>query len=302
MDRSGSASPGAVRVFLNPYAGGEKPTGPEELARILEREGVTADVEVIRPEDLARRVAEEAPGRRLIAVAGGDGSHATAAAALLGSDTALAPIPTGRLNHFARRAGIDSIATAAAAIRQGHRQTISVGRVAGEVFLDTAVIGGYRDFVRGRERLRPWLTTWPAAAVSALLVLLRWPRVLVSIRVPGAEREVRTPFLWVGVGRNSFPAPHEAPLASGGREALQLVILPGGRVAGARLAGALLRYPLRGERALEGGTAKVLHPPWIAIRSPDPIPLVLDGEPRVVNPPVRLELASMALRLVVPRY
>lgn len=299
MEGSGSAPPVAVRVFLNPYAGGENPTSPEDLARSLEREGVAADVEVVRPEDLARRIAEEIPGRRLIAVAGGDGSHATAAAALLDSETALAPIPTGRLNHFARRAGLDSVATAAAAIREGHRRTVSVGRSADDVFLDTAVIGGYRDFVRVRERLRPRLTTWPAAAVSALLVLLRWPRVPVSVRVPGAELGVRTAFLWVGVGRDSFPEPHEAPLAME-EDALQLVILPGGRLAGARFAAGLLRYPVRGDRALERGPADVSHPDWIEIHSAHPIPVVLDGEPRFMDPPVRLELAPMALQLMVP--
>lgn len=288
-----------ARVLVNPHAGGVSATDPDQLTRQLEEGGVTAEIENVDPSDLAERVVAW-PDRSLIAVAGGDGSHRTAAGALLGSTTALAPVPTGRLNHFARRAGMETVDRAARAIRDGDYTTIPVGSVGGQVFLDTAVVGAHTEFIRLREKLRPVLTNWPAAALASLLVLARWPRVELTIRTPDQSFPVRTAMLWVGAGRNSFPAPHEAPLPSPG-DPLQVVILTGGRTAVAPLAGSLLRYHLRGRRFTDSRRMTVLEVPWIELDSPGPIPLALDGEPRLLEPPVRVDLGDRTLRVVVPR-
>lgn len=293
--------PRPLLVLLNPHAGGVRTTDPDELAGRLKDEGVPAQVEAVEPEELASRIEEVRAGRSAVAVAGGDGSHAAAARVLLGSDTALVPIPTGRLNHFARRAGIDTVPAAAAAIRGGRQTSISVGRLDGRMFLNTAVVGAYGEFVEVREKLRPWLTTWPAAGLSALRILARWPRAQLSVRVPDAQVETRTAMLWVGVGRNSFPEPHRAPLAAGPQASLQLVILRGGRRSAPRLIRSLLRYRRIGHHAMEGEGLEVHHPRWIELHSPDPIPLVLDGEPQTVASPMRLGLEPDALRLIVPR-
>lgn len=301
LDTTGDTTTAPLLVLLNPYAGGVGRHDPNVLARRLEEEGVIAEVEAVEPEELESRVAREKDHRSMMGVAGGDGSHAAAAGALLGSDTALVPIPTGRLNHFARRAGMATVEQTAAAIRGGHQTSISIGRLDDRVFLDTAVVGAYGDFVDLRERLRPWLTNWPAATVSGLIFLARWPRVEVTVRIPGAELETRSVLVWTGVGRDSFPEPHEAPLAVEEDAALQLVILRGGRRAAGGLLISLLRYRWRGHRALEGNRLEVHHPRWIELESPGPIGIVLDGEPQVVEPPVRLTLEPRALRLIVPR-
>lgn len=287
-----------VHVLLNPKAGARAPTDPADLTRTLASAGVIADVEAIDPTALAGRV-RACSGRSLVAVAGGDGSHRTAASALLGAIAALAPIPTGRLNHFARRAGLDTVGAAAEAIRGGHRASIPLGRVGGEVFLDTAVVGAYPGFIRLRERLRPALSTWPAAAIASLLVLARWPRAPITVRSPNHEVRVQTAMLWVGVGRNSFPAPHEAPLPSVG-DVLQVVLLTGGRRAAVGLTRALIRYHRSGRRPIPGSDMAVHHVPWIELDSAGPIPIALDGEPRSLEPPLRLDLAPEPLRLVVP--
>lgn len=284
-----------LRVLLNPHAGG-RTLDPEDLRRELESEGVPALVEAVDPVDLGERVS--ACSDPLIGIAGGDGSQRTAAAALVGSGRTLAAIPTGRLNHFARRAGIDTIPAAAQAIRAGRSERVSVGRVNGKVFLNTAVVGAYGDFVNVRERLRPVLSTWPAAGIGAFLVFLRWPRVTTSVRTPDHELDCRTAMLWVGVGRDSFPEPHEAPRSAGG-DALQVVVLPGGRSAAVGLATALLRYRFRGRDALAGESMEMFHAPWIEVESGGAVPIVLDGEPRILEPPVRLAIEANALRLVV---
>lgn len=296
-DENRSADP--VRVLLNPRAGGGTRTDPERLASTLASAGVTAEVEAVDPGELARRV-RACSDRSMLAVAGGDGSHRTAASGLVGGSTALAPIPTGHLNHFARRAGLATVAAAGAAIRDGHQVSIPLGRVGGEVFLDTAVVGAYPDFIQVRERLRSKLTTWPAAAIAALLTLARWPRVPITIRSPHGRIRVRTAMLWVGVGRHSFPAPHEAPLPSDD-DVLQVVVLPGGRRSALKLARTLMRYHRRGPEALTGNDMTVHDLRWIELDSPTDIPIALDGEPRSMRPPLRLDLAPELLRVVVPR-
>lgn len=287
-----------VPVLLNPRAGGARGMDAAALTDRLRQLRVPARVETVAPDALPRRL-DRMAGLPLIGIAGGDGSLATAAAALLGSDTILLPIPTGRLNHFARRAGIGSVEAAAGAARDGHWKPVYVGRAASAVFLDTAVVGGYRDFVHARERLRPLLTTWPAALVAGLLAFARWRRVPLSIRTEAMDLDDRTAMLWVGLGRSSFPEPHQAPLATT-EDALDVVILPGGRAAAGALAGALLRYRLRGRRELTGGRMKVFPAPWLELDSPGPIPIVLDGEPRLLEPPVRIEFGTRPLRLAVP--
>lgn len=289
---------GTVRIVCNPAAGTGGRGGTTRLARELADAGVHAVLDLVEPTDLAEHVGR-LEGAPMIAVAGGDGSMGTAAAALLGSDTALVPIPTGRLNHFARRLGVDSVPAGAAALASGRERRVAVGRADGAVFLNTAVIGAYADFVRLRERLRPLLTNWPAAACAAALVLGRRPSLAVTVRTPDRELRCRTTFLWVGVGRDSFPAPHEAPPAGPG-DTLEVVLLEGGRRAALGLAWRVFRSRFGEGRAPSHRSADVFHTPWIEVGASRPVPITLDGETRWMTPPVRLRLEPGALRVRTP--
>jgi diacylglycerol kinase family enzyme len=285
-------------VLMNARAGLARPAGEVALARALAGEAVKAVIEEVAPGRLADRL-ERLRGRPMVGVAGGDGTQRTAARVLTGSGTVLVPFPTGRLNHFARRLGLDTLKAAAAAARRGVVRTLPVGRANGRVFINTAVTGAYPRFVRVRERLRPFLTSWPAAGAATLHGLALWPRVRLVVRSPATALECHTAMLWVGVGSGSYPAPHEAPVPRGD-DALEVVILRGG---GRRLALPLLTatalHRLGHPRALER-TAHLQLVPWIHLEADRPIPIALDGEPRLLHPPVTLRYEADALRVIAP--
>ena len=96
------------------------PGGRYEIVLKLE----VADVRTVAAGELGSEAAAAArAGRGLLGVAGGDGSMQAAASVLAGGGTVLAPLPTGTLNHFARRLGTPDLATAATAIAAGATRT-----------------------------------------------------------------------------------------------------------------------------------------------------------------------------------
>jgi diacylglycerol kinase family enzyme len=286
-----------LTILMNAHAGlGRR--GPEiELAKALAAHGITAVIEPVEPRRLAARVANLA-GRPTLGVAGGDGTQRTAARVLVGSGTTLVPFPTGRLNHFARRLGLDTIDRVAASVAEGRVRSVAVGRVNDHVFVNTAVVGSYPGLVKTRERLRPFLTTWPAAAIASLYQLARWAPVTLVVRTPDAERECRTTMFWVGIGKGSFPAPHEAPVTTAAGD-LEIVVLPGtSRLAAVRLVRALAGIK-RGRPPSASGL-NVIHTRSVEVHSHRSLPIALDGEPRWLDPPLRFRFEPDALRVVAP--
>lgn len=289
--------PGPLPVLLNAQAGARRQADEDRIVRILAEHGVTASIEAVEPRDLVSSLRRLAGGE-MVGIAGGDGTLRTAARALAGSSTAMVPFPTGTLNHFARRLGIDSIEAAAAAVRAGRSQALPVGRVNDHVFLNTAVIGSYPRLVELRQRMQPYVTKWPAAALASAVLLARWPQVRLTARMPDAELDALTAMFWVGVGRGSFPAVHESPVPDP-RDTLEAVVLPGtGRRAAFVLMAALIRQRLGNGTAVERAM-DVIRAPWFEIDAERAVPIALDGEPRRIEPPLRISLDREALRVMV---
>jgi diacylglycerol kinase family enzyme len=303
-------------VLLNARAGSRRRADLRRVARALADHKVPAVVEAVEPHDLAAAL-ERLAGRPAVGVAGGDGTLRTAARALAGTGTALVPFPTGTLNHFARRLGIDTIEAAAQAIAASGLQagdspvpgtggverpagvvrTLPVGRANDRVFLNTAVVGGYAALVELRQRLQPFLTKWPAAALASAILFLRWPRVRLAVRGPEGALHANTPMFWVGVGRGSFPAVHESGVPES-QETLEAVVMPGaGRRRGVALTLALLRERLGDDSAVQAA-ADVVRAPWFEVDTRGRLPIVLDGEARWMRGPVRIRLEPAALWLV----
>src|SRR6202521_1931094 len=126
------------------------------------REAIAAagfELEAVEPRDLETRLKEAiSHGTKRILVAGGDGTIATAAALVARTDTELAILPGGTLNHFARDHGIPTDLGKAALIAvDGATVGADIGYINGCVFLNTSSIGSYVTFVRQRERLEKHL-------------------------------------------------------------------------------------------------------------------------------------------------
>jgi diacylglycerol kinase family enzyme len=198
----------AVPLFVNPKAGAG-PAGIEGLREKLGRDLVAP--EEVAPSQLKRRIERAvADGLEVVAVAGGDGSLHTAVNALAGSETALAVIPTGTLNNFAHRLGIDDLAVARETLADGHADWLALGSVGDELFLNTLTFGEYARTLRRREKLRPFLTKWPAAFVGFLEVVLTLRTFEIELESGDDRIKRRTPFIWAGVGIGSFPKVDES--------------------------------------------------------------------------------------------
>ena len=301
-----------IPVLVNTLAGPARGPGPVDVARAFTAEGLAAVVECPDPAALRRRVRELA-AHPVVAVAGGDGTMRSAASVLAGTDTVLAPVPTGRLNHFARRVGCGSLAAAARAARAASAggtadgvsapdsgsstsRRVPVGRAGDEIFLNTAVVGAYPSFLRLRERLRPMMGTKTAAAAAGLAVLARWPRFDLTVITPERRLHCRTPMLWIGVGRGTFPDAHEAP--HGGTDAvLEAVVVVGGRTAALRVLGSAFAGRTRDARRRGDLPGPMLHESWIRVDADAPLPVSLDGEPHLFEPPLTVRVEPGALRV-----
>ncbi len=157
----------AVTLIVNPQAGSllDNDMAPEDIAERIAALGFEVELLTGPPETLAAHI--EAALRRpgdLIAVAGGDGTITSAAAAMSGSDKILMPIPAGTLNHLARDLGIPGdIDGVIQAMRDARPTRVDVGEVNGHLFLCSSVIGfpsrigGQREHWRGRLNPVRWI-------------------------------------------------------------------------------------------------------------------------------------------------
>ena len=168
-----------MRVVLlhNPTAG-QRPAAIEQIEAELRERG--AEVEVApttRAGDgvnIARRAARS--GADVLLACGGDGTLNEAVNGLAGSPTALATLPAGTVNVWAREVGIPSDpARNAALLWEGERRTVDLGRAGDRYFLLMAGIGLDADVaaqVTGPEKRRwgPLAYLWRGIATG-----IRWP-------------------------------------------------------------------------------------------------------------------------------
>ncbi|MEO6907034.1 MAG: YegS/Rv2252/BmrU family lipid kinase [Abditibacteriaceae bacterium] len=108
----------------------------------------------------------------LVIVAGGDGALSMAANILAGSETAMAALPMGTGNTFARSIEMPlELTEAAAAIASGKIIQVDVGRVNGRVFLNSVTLGISGEIVKnldGETKARLGLLSWPARILPIL--------------------------------------------------------------------------------------------------------------------------------------
>lgn len=145
---------------------------------------------------LAQQAAEA--GARVAVAVGGDGTVNEVANGVAGSDTALAAVPGGSTNVFARALGLPRDALAATktlldAARAERRAAIGAGRLDGRLFLanagagfDAAVLVDVEAHPRLKRSLGP---LWFAAATARLTMRPRLRAAeAVRVQADGAER------------------------------------------------------------------------------------------------------------------
>ncbi|MFH0882252.1 MAG: diacylglycerol kinase family protein [bacterium] len=156
MSMGGTVDAQRVRVLFNPKSG--VGTSIEDVRYALQRhwdvDGVDLTYQVsLSKEDgiaKARRAVED--GVDTIIVLGGDGMVNSIGSVLVGTETALAVIPTGSGNGFARHFDIPlAMDRASAALKDGHRLPIDVGFLDDAPFFVTCSLAWDADLVKGFE-------------------------------------------------------------------------------------------------------------------------------------------------------
>jgi len=284
-----------IRAFVNLASGSGK-----AAREALEKAGAF-DVAPCDPGQLDRQIERAvSEGAERVVVAGGDGTVAKAAAGLVGRKTALAVVPGGTLNHFAKDHGIPTdLAKAAELSASGTTTTTDVATVNGRVFLNTSSVGAYVVFVRARERLERRFGYRLATVIAALRLLGRVHPFTVELELDGEPRRYRSALVFVGVGERKLQLPSVGGLAQNGRRGLHVIVVRGGTWA--RLVAAGLVAAFRGNDAIE---RERLADSYVVDACRIELPrqrgrVAVDGEIIEMSSPLNYRIERDALRLVV---
>jgi len=284
-----------IPAFINPAAGGA------EEARTALSGGDVFDVREIPPqelEDAIRRIVAE--GATRILVAGGDGTIATAASALLETGSELAILPGGTLNHFATDLGIPKESAEALALAtSGRARPADAALVNKRLFLNTSSVGAYVHFVKVREYLEPRFGYRIASAIAAFRILFQLRQFTVEVEVDGKRRTYRTPIVFIGVGERELKLPTLGNRIPHGKRGLHVMVVRGRSAA--RVLAIALNAVARGvttvSRTLELDSFIVDHC-TITLRRHTTI--AVDGELVSLGTPLEYHLERDAVHVVCP--
>ena len=284
-----------IRAFVNLASG-----SGEAAREALEKFGAF-DVAPCEPGQLDRQIERAVrDGAERVVVAGGDGTVAKAAAALVGKETALAVVPGGTLNHFAKDHGIPTDPVKAAELSATGGTTMTdVATVNGRVFLNTSSVGAYVVFVRTRERLERRFGYALATVIAALRLLGRVRAFTVELELDGQPRQYRSALVFVGVGERELQLPSVGGLAENGRRGLHVIVVRGGTWA--RLVAVGLVAAFRGNDAIKRDRLAdtfVVDACRIEFRRKRGR-VAVDGEIVEMSSPLNYRIERDALRLVV---
>ncbi len=304
-------APRTAKLIYNPAAG-RFPAWPfvDRARRVLEREGWDIIVLESRSGEEVERLAREAAQEecRAVFVAGGDGSVGLAAEGLAGSQTALAVLPSGTANVWAKELGLPhldwahwfALEDAARRLARGEVRSIDLGVCNGRSFLLWAGVGLDGRIINSIEPRERWEKAFAVAhfAIEAIWTSLGWTGVDLMVEALGNQWEGR--FL-LAVGSN-------VRAYAGGI----LELAPE-----AKIDDGLLDFWLIGGKSIRDAVVRATQillgthvdaPGVIHFRaaeatfdSDDTLPLHFDGEPALFAPPIQFSVRQRVLRVLTPR-
>lgn len=286
-------------IILNPHSGRGAEREADALRVAFSAIGTQAEVHVVQGPSVQDVVRGIASARLpVVGIAGGDGTISSAANALAGTDTALLPIPLGTFNHFAQRYGIPTVQAAVHAFEHAHAHHVPIGYLNDVAFLNNASCGFYPHIVRHRDRVERVLPRGVAVWVAGCLVLAKLPLMLLEVEAHGSKRRLKTPALWVGLGKNSLrlPSPGDAQ-----RDGDVLEIVTPTTQRRLSIIALMLRTMVklkRGAATPEDHSLDVLHAAHFTLNSPHRIDVGLDGEPYRFRPPLHFRYKPRGLNVL----
>jgi diacylglycerol kinase family enzyme len=284
----GARPPRRAVLFVNPWSGGGKAAKVGLAAEAADR-GIRT-VELRRGDDLEQLVRDAvAAGADGLAAAGGDGTQAIVATAAAEHGLPYACIPAGTRNHFALDLGVDrdDVVGALDAFVNGGEHLVDLGEVNGRVFVNNVSMGLYAEAVQSKgyrdAKIRTLLDTAPTALGSGSQLDLRWTSPD-GVTHPSAAT--------ILVSNNPYRLGRA--VGSGTRP----------RIDTGQLGVAVVRA---GGEDGAPGTASSLLRQWstftFQVDSTRPVPLGIDGEAVVLEPPIRFRIRPGVLRArIAPQH
>lgn len=197
-------------VLINREGGAASSAGPNLLDTVsaaFAKAGALVDIHTLPGRELHVAMERAAASHRRVVVAGGDGTIASAAQVLAGTQVELAVLPLGTLNHFARDLGIPTILDDAANLAvNGSSSPVDLGKVNERLFINNASVGLYPTMVRDRDRIRHrlHLPKWLASVPASWGTLSQMRHHRMRIDMGDGVAPIVTPLLFVGNNRYSL--------------------------------------------------------------------------------------------------
>lgn len=294
----------SLPVLINGEGGAASKAGdklPEQVTKAFAAAGSRVDIEILASDEIEHAIERAASSHRRIIVAGGDGTIAAVAQLLTGTDTELAILPLGTLNHFARDLGIPTDLKEAAKVAvSGTAKPVDVGEVNGIKFINNVSVGLYPFMVRNRDDIREhrgW-PKWLAMVPASWDALSRLPRHRLRIDMGAGDEPIVTPLLFVGNNHYSLEGG-----SVGNRDSLtdgELSVYAVSRAS--RIA--LLWFGMRamvGKADRERDFAALGDTATLTVRSSnDTLEVALDGEIRRLKLPLKFAIHPGGIQLVRP--
>jgi len=183
----------------------------ERIRQTLEAAGHSVQVDIVAGREVAAAL-EKAIARRnvdVVLAGGGDGTISTAAALLMNKKKALAILPAGTMNLFARGLSIPQTLDAALkSFADGEVMAVDMATANGQPFVHQFSIGMHARMVQLREKMdfASRLGKIHASVRAAWATIKRPPALRVSLTVGKAEIVTRT--TGIGISNNLFGEGH----------------------------------------------------------------------------------------------
>lgn len=186
-----------------------------QIENTLSAAGHAADVIVLSGSEITEALrAATHKDCDVVMVGGGDGTVSAAAVELNGKDKALAVLPAGTMNLFARSLAIPlALEDAVAALASGEVRAVDLAMADGAVFIHQFSVGLHAELIRLREQ-RAYVSRlgkiW-ASVRAGMDAFIRPPRFAATLEIDGREMTVKTSA--IGITNNMFGEGRMLPYA-----------------------------------------------------------------------------------------
>jgi diacylglycerol kinase family enzyme len=293
--RVGAARHGVL--IINPKSGGGK-AERFKLFDEAERRGIET-IELTPGSDL-RALAEGAvrDGADVLGMAGGDGSQALVASVAAAHGLSQVCIPSGTRNHFALDLGLDrdDVVGALDAYDAARERTIDLAEVNGRVFVNNASLGAYAEVVQSDAYRDAKLRTWARMGPD---VLKRRDERRLRYRDPEGAPE--TDAVVVLVSNNPYRLVSLGGAGTRARVDRGTLGVATVRLRGAGDAAKLAALQTTGRLASFAGFRQ-WEPDTLLVEAAGPVPVGVDGEALVLDPPLRFRSRPAAVRVRIPLH